>query len=151
MHSEDIWRPRHFYRFSKGPPQWPPPSYHVCGHRRRIYTEAKANYRPCFLGENGHPPHMLLLRLCSRQIDIRRTGSKLRGGRIQYLYIKNSGSTKIPRCGIWSCPQKRNDDCLPCFLYQSFFYVCGPQIVASCELRHKTHWREAKGKVSILQ
>ena len=23
-------------------------------HRRRIYKEAKANCRPCFLGENGH-------------------------------------------------------------------------------------------------
>ena len=24
-------------------------------HRRRIYKEAKANCRRCFLGENGHP------------------------------------------------------------------------------------------------
>ena len=24
-------------------------------HRRRIYTETKANCRRCFLGENGHP------------------------------------------------------------------------------------------------
>ena len=31
-------------------------------NRRRMETEAKANNRRCFLGENGHP-----LRLCSRQ------------------------------------------------------------------------------------
>ena len=27
---------------------------HTVEHRRRIYKEAKANCRPCFLGENGH-------------------------------------------------------------------------------------------------
>ena len=37
-------------------------------------------------------------------------------------------SEQNSQCGIWSCPPKRNDDCLPCFLYQFFFYgadTCG--------------------------
>ena len=28
---------------------------HYCNHRRRIYKEAKADCRRCFLGDNGHP------------------------------------------------------------------------------------------------
>ena len=34
------------------------------------------------------------------------------------VHIQNKNS----HCGIRSCPPNRNDDCLPCFLYQSFFY-----------------------------
>ena len=34
------------------------------------------------------------------------------------LHIQN----KNPHCGIRSWPPNRNDDCLPSFLYQSFFY-----------------------------
>ena len=30
--------------------------------------------------------------------------------------------TKNSQCGIRSCPPNRNDGCLPCFLYKSFFY-----------------------------
>ena len=34
------------------------------------------------------------------------------------LHIQTNNS----QCGIRSCPPNRNDDCLPWFLYKSFFY-----------------------------
>ena len=53
-------------------------------HIRRIYKEANANCRHCFLGETA--AHMLLLRLCSRRLVKRRAGSKF-GGNIAYFII----------------------------------------------------------------
>ena len=46
-------------------------------HRIRMETEAEANNRRCFLGENGRP-----LRFCSRRID---TGGPVQHYRNQYF------------------------------------------------------------------
>ena len=89
---------------------------------------------------------MLLLRLCSRRIYIRRAGSKLWGDTVFVYYIfiiywlvfhqmfciilANEIINKIIKTVLKleiqiyteSISPKQNDDCLPCFLYQSFFY-----------------------------
>ena len=55
-----------------------------CVHRIRMETEARANSRHCFLGENGRP-----LRLCSRRMD------KGRPVLQQHFLYYNSSVTKL--------------------------------------------------------
>ena len=63
----------------------------ACQHRRRIYKEAKANYRHWFLGENGSPHASIK---GSRRIDGRRAGSKVWGDVtycVLHIYYKTNG------------------------------------------------------------
>ena len=49
--------------------------------------------------------------------------------------------TKISKCGIRSWPPIQNDDILPCFLFQSFFYAQEPKnAVRPREVRLQKGW-----------
>ena len=52
--------------------------------------------------------------------------NKSKGKSTSAVYTIPHIQTKNSQCGIRSCPPNKKDDCLPCFLYKSFFYVTNP-------------------------
>ena len=51
--------------------------------------------------------------------------NKSKGKSTTAVYTISHIQTKNSQRSIQSCPPNRNDDCLPCFLYKSFFYAGG--------------------------
>ena len=58
--------------------------------------------------------HMLLFRLCSRQVDKRQAGSKMWGGDIFVYYIFNYRSIDFPWNVLWQIPQNPILGCVHC-------------------------------------